>query len=80
MEIEVKVNSKVSLEKAHDIAKSVASNFGEAMPLSYYDRERNVKVPDVDCCGENSWEIYAKTRGGNLKIKVNEYEFMFRLD
>ncbi|AEA46654.1 AF1514 family protein [Archaeoglobus veneficus] len=81
MEVEVKIKDyEIDFEKATSLANSIASNFGEAMLLSWCDYKRGVRNPDVECCGENSWEIYAKNRGGNLKIKINEdYAFMFRI-
>ncbi|RLI79686.1 hypothetical protein DRP05_03285 [Archaeoglobales archaeon] len=79
MEVDVKVDADVGFEKALDIAKSIASNFGDAIMLSWCDYKTGKKIPDVDCCGENSWEIYAKNRGGNLKININDYSFMFKV-
>ncbi|HDD36647.1 MAG: AF1514 family protein [Archaeoglobaceae archaeon] len=79
MKVDVKLDFDVEFEKALDVAKSIASNFGDAMLLSWRDLKTGKKYPNVDCCGEDSWEIYAINRGGNLKINVNEYSFIFRV-
>ena len=80
MEIVVKISKNIEIGKAQEIARSIAEHLGDPMLLSFCDRRSGVKMPDVNCCGENSWEIYAKRRGGNLKVKVNEYEFIFRVE
>jgi|Deesub1362A_J573_1020465.scaffolds.fasta_scaffold00590_24 hypothetical protein len=79
-ELKIKIRRELKLEDAEKYAKAIASKYGDAMLLSFCDRKSGFKVPDVDCCGEDSWEIYGKTRGGNLKIKINEFEFVFRVE
>lgn len=80
MQIDVKTNFKIDFRRALEIAKSIASNFGESMLLSWCDFKTGKKIPDVDCCGENSWEIYAIQRGGNLRVNVNDCSFIFRVE
>ena len=79
MRVDVKFDFEIKFEKALEVAKSIASNFGDAMMLSWCDFKSGKKVPDVDCCGENSWEIYALNRGGNFKVNINDYSFMFKV-
>lgn len=42
------------------------------------DLKTGYRAPAVYCCGEKPWEVYAVSRGANLKVKVNDYEFFFR--
>ncbi len=80
MEVEVKIPEDIGFERAKRVAQAIADSFGSSMLLSFCDRKRKVKMPDVDCCGEDSWEIYARKRGGDFKVKVNHYEFMFLVE
>lgn len=55
---------------------------GEAILWSWNDKIRGRHSPPVECCGDEcnpAWEVYAKARGGNLKVLVNDemYEFIF---
>lgn len=82
MEIEVSIKDhEFGFDKAREVAKSLASNFGDAMMLSWCDHEKGDWYPVAECCGDKSWEIYATKRGSNLKITINkDYEFMFYLN
>lgn len=77
---EVVVEGRVNFLSAERIAREIASRMGEAVLLAYYDGETGKKFPDVDCCGERSWEVYAKSRGGNLKVIVGKFEFVFKVE
>ncbi len=84
MEIEVNIkdnDSEFGFGRARELAKYLASNFGDAMMLSWCDHEKGDWYPVAECCGDKSWEIYANKRGSNLRITVNkDYEFMFYLN
>lgn len=79
---EVKINLKkdVSLEEAEKYAKAIASKRGEYILLSMCDLRTGYRAPEVYCCGEKPWEVYACSRGANLKVKVNSFEFFFRVE
>ena len=79
---EVKVNLKenVTLEEAEKYARNIASKYGENILLSLCDLRTGYRAPEVYCCGERPWEVYARNRGANLKISVNNYEFYFRVE
>ena len=79
-EIRIDLKKDLSLDEAEEIAKEIASKEGNAMLLSFFDPKTDCKYPDVDCCGERSWEVYALSRGGNLRVVINRYEFIFRVD
>ena len=74
----------LDFSKAEMIAKDQAKSYHSgAMLLSWYDRKLGRYSPhDVECCAEGkpSWVSYAKSRGGNLTIDINneEYVFVFR--
>lgn len=54
----------------------------DPMTLSWLDRKTGRHSPDVDCCqedGKESWEIYAESRGGTLRVEIgHQYVFIFR--
>ncbi len=77
---EIVVGEKFDFESAEKIAKSIAEKKGNSILLAYYDNETKEKFPNVDCCGERSWEVYAKSRGGNLRVVVGSFEFIFRVE
>ncbi len=81
MKIEV---PKLDFESAHRIAKNQAkSYYSDTMLLSWYDKKHGRFSPnDLECSeeGKPSWVTYAKSRGGNLTIDINneDYVFVFR--
>lgn len=63
-EIRVNLRKDINIGEAEKYAKAIASKHGDnIILLSMYDDETKFKIPDVDCCGERSWEIYALSRG-----------------
>ena len=55
---------------------------GEAMLLSFYDRERNLESPNgvSEChrgCDTPGWIDYAKNRGGRLIVDFGRGRFVF---
>ncbi len=53
----------------------------DPMILSWLNRETGHHCPDVDCCraeGKESWEIYAESRGGTLRLEFGD-QFVFIL-
>ena len=55
---------------------------GEAMLLSFYDRDRNLESPNgvSEChqgCDTPGWVDYAKNRGGTLIVNFQHGRFVF---
>lgn len=68
---------------AYSLAREeAAKHLSDPMALGWLDCKTGRHSPDVDCCreeGKESWEIYAESRGGNLRIETgDEYVFIFR--
>jgi len=70
-------DAKIAAQKAAD------EKLGRGCVLwSWHDGAKGRHCPPVDCCGDEArpaYEIYATSRGGRLKVSVNEgvYEFFF---
>ncbi|MEM1579314.1 MAG: AF1514 family protein [Archaeoglobaceae archaeon] len=77
---EIVVDAKMDFQMAEKVAKSIAEKKGNAILLAYHDNATGEKFPNVECCGERSWEIYAINRGGNLRVRVGNFEFIFRVE
>jgi hypothetical protein len=79
--IHIKVEkADLDFNKALVIAKKEAEGYRvDAMLLSWYDKKRDFYSPQVECCGEDepSWVVYAKSRGGDLTIDINDEEYVF---
>jgi hypothetical protein len=76
---ELGLNFDACLKLAQSIASSV---LGEAMLLSWYDRERNLESPaHVSECHVNcpvpGWWDYAANRGGTLAVNFSQGRFVF---
>ena len=77
-------DSDLDFEKAGMYAKKHAkSYYSDAMLLSWYDKNKGRYSPHgIECCSEGnpSWVTYAKSRGGNIAVDINneEYVFIFR--
>uniref|UniRef100_A0A7J2TL55 DUF5619 domain-containing protein n=1 Tax=Archaeoglobus fulgidus TaxID=2234 RepID=A0A7J2TL55_ARCFL len=77
---EIVIEREFGFEEAEKLAKKIANERGNAILLAYCGARTGLKFPDVNCCGERSWEVYARSRGGNLKIRIGDFEFIFRVD
>jgi hypothetical protein len=79
--VHLNINGELDFLKAKRIAKDQAkSYYGDAMLLSWFDKKGGRYSPyDVECCAEGkpSWVEYAKSRGGNLTIDINEEDYVF---
>ena len=76
-------DQNMGFDKAYSLARREALNYlDDPMMLSWLNCRNGKHSPDVDCCqedGKESWEIYAESRGGNLRLKIgNDYVFIFR--
>ena len=68
-----------SLKLANTIAEQ---QLGEAMLLSFYDRDRNLESPAgvSEChvgCATPGWQDYAANRGGTLMVNFERGRFVF---
>jgi hypothetical protein len=66
---------------AQRAAMSLArSYYTDPLLLSWYDKRKGIHSPhEVECRSEGkpSWVAYAKSRGGNLTIDINNEAFVF---
>jgi hypothetical protein len=72
----------LDFEQAQRAAKNLAkSYYSDPMLLSWFDKKAGRYSPhEIACCKEGeppSWVEYAKSRGGNLTIDVNNEAFVF---
>jgi hypothetical protein len=79
--VHLRIPEELDFLKAVTVAKDQArSYYGDAMLLSWFDRKNGRYSPsDVACCSEGkpSWVEYAKSRGGNLTIDINDEDYVF---
>lgn len=49
------------------------------MLLAWYDEGSGAFSPPVECCSEEmpGWLVYARSRGGNLIVDVNNEKLIF---
>ncbi|MET1124838.1 MAG: AF1514 family protein [Archaeoglobaceae archaeon] len=77
--VELKIEKEIGISEAERYAKSIAEKFGENVLLSVCNLRTGYRAPEVYCCGERPWETYAASRGANLVIRINDFEFFFRV-
>jgi Domain of unknown function (DUF5619) len=79
--VHLRIQEELDFLKAERVAKDQArSYYSDATLLSWYDRKNGRYSPyDVACCSEGkpSWVEYAKSRGGNLTIDINDEDYVF---
>ncbi|MFC1923842.1 AF1514 family protein [Chloroflexota bacterium] len=81
--LKLKYGQDLGFDKAYSLAtEEAARHIVDPMALSWLDCRTGKHSPDVDCChedGKESWEIYAESRGGSLRIEIgDQYNFIFR--
>lgn len=81
--LKLKYGQDLGFNEAYSLAREEAiKHLPDPMVLSWLNRKTGRHSPDVDCCreeGKESWEIYAESRGGILRIEIgDEYVFIFR--
>lgn len=82
-EVRVRVEgADLDFETACGLAKGLASKAkGERMLLAWFDRRGGKEYPQVpECMHQPGWIAYAESRGADLRVLVNdgEYVFLFR--
>ncbi|MFO8009943.1 MAG: AF1514 family protein [Dehalococcoidia bacterium] len=81
--VKLESNADLAFDQARKLADAEAGkHLKEPMNLSWLDRIQDRHFPNVECCqedGKESWEIYAESRGGEVRVEVGEsYVFIFR--
>ena len=72
---------ELDFQRAERAAINLArAYYTEPVVLSWYDGKKGIFSPgDVERCveGKPGWVDYAKSRGGNLTIDINDEEYVF---
>ena len=79
--VQMRIEEDLDFLKAERIAKDQAKSFySDAILLSWFDKKNGRYSPyNVECCSEGrpSWVEYARSRGGNLTIDINDEDYVF---
>lgn len=73
----------LTFEQGLRLANAIAAQLlGEAMLLSFYDRDRNLESPAgvSEChvgCATPGWQDYAENRGGTLMVNFERGRHVF---
>ena len=75
--------SDMSFSAAKTFASIEAGKYlNDPMVLSWLNRKTCRHSPAIHCCqeeGKETWEIYAESRSGTLRVEVDyDYVFIFR--
>jgi hypothetical protein len=65
---------------AKDIAKQEAKKHcADPMLLSWYQGKTGERYPNLECgkADAPAWVVYAKSRGGDLTVDINDGEYIF---
>ena len=81
--IKLEVDENVGFDEAQELAVTEVSRYlKDPMVLGWLDLTTGRHSPDVDCCqaeGKETWEIYAESRGGSVRVEAGgQYIFIFR--
>ena len=81
--IKLTTEKELEFEQAQALAIAEAyKQLKDPMLLAWLNRKTGRHSPDVECCqeeGKETWEIYAESRGGMLRIEVDDtYVFILR--
>jgi hypothetical protein len=73
-------NPDLEFAEAKDCAKQKAKETcADPMLLSWYQGKTGESYPNLECGpgDKPAWIVYAESRGGNLKIDINEGQYVF---
>ena len=81
--LRLKVNENLGFDEAQVLAvEEAARHLKDPMVLGWLNRATGRHSPDLDCCqaeGKETWEIYAESRGGSIRVEVgDQYVFILR--
>jgi hypothetical protein len=74
---------ELTFEQCLKLANAAANHLlGEAMLLSFWDRDRNLESPAgvSEChvgCATPGWQDYAENRGGSLMVNFQHGRYVF---
>lgn len=79
--VHIKIQGSLDFVKAQSIAKEQAkAYYSDSMLLSWFDKKGGRYSPhEAECCieGKPSWVEYARSRGANLTIDINDEDYVF---
>jgi hypothetical protein len=79
--VHLQIAGDLDFTEAQNIAKDQARTYySDSMLLSWFDKKNGRYSPhEAECCteGKPSWVEYARSRGGNLTIDINDGDFIF---
>ena len=81
--LRLEANENLGFDEAQVLAIEEASrHLKDPMVLGWLNRATGRHSPDLDCCqaeGKETWEIYAESRGGSIRVEVgNQFVFILR--
>ena len=79
----VEIDTALEFDEAKRLAQDEAAKYlKEPMILSWLNHRSGQHSPNVECCQEGdkeSWEIYAESRGGTVRVEITgQYTFILR--
>jgi len=75
-----KETANLDYETALALAKDEArGRLEDPMLLAWYEGKTGRFSPCVECCGEDepAWMVYARSRGGRLRVDLNQGQYIF---
>lgn len=71
--------AELDFEAAQRLANLMASRTGkEPMLLAWFDRKRGLESPRAaECTKKPGWLAYAESHGGDMKVDINQGEYIF---
>ena len=80
--LKLDIDADMGFDEAQALAVAEASkHMKDPMVLGWLNRTTGRHSPDVDCCqeeGKETWEIYAESRGGSIRVEAGS-QFVFIL-
>lgn len=81
--LKLEVTENLGFDEAKVLAVAEASkSLKDPMVLGWLNHRTGRHSPDVDCCqaeGKETWEIYAESRGGSVRVEAgSQYVFILR--
>jgi hypothetical protein len=70
---------EIDSDSARGMAELLASRLaGEVTLVAWFDGRTGKGHPDVpECLSKPGWLAYAENHGGEIKVNVNHYDFVF---
>ena len=70
---------ELDFEAAQALAETAARRHADSvMLLAWFDRRRKKVSPDVpECQQKPGWLVYGESHGGDIKVDVNQGDYIF---